>query len=67
MQPFLTHLTGHFKKDSATVHTARHSMQTLHELFDDRVINHGFWPTHSPDGHLILQTLIPVIFSYKDS
>jgi hypothetical protein len=40
LQSFFGHLTdeklcGHFEQDSAPVHIARHSMQTLHEVFDD--------------------------------
>jgi hypothetical protein len=40
---------GHFQQDFATAHTAKHLMQALHEVFDDRVISHGLWPSFSPD------------------
>jgi hypothetical protein len=47
LQPFLTNPTdeekiyGHCQQDSSTAHSARYSMEALHELFDGRVISRG--------------------------
>jgi hypothetical protein len=43
-------LYGRFQQDSATAHTARISMQTLFDVFGDRIISSGiYWPTRSSD------------------
>jgi hypothetical protein len=42
-------LYGWFQQDSATVHTARMSMQALSNVFGDRLISSGIWPAYSPD------------------
>jgi hypothetical protein len=42
-------LYGWFQQDSATVHSARMSMQALSDVFGDRIISSGIWPARSPD------------------
>jgi hypothetical protein len=37
-------LCGWFQQYSATVHTARMSMETLSEFFGNRIIRSGIWP-----------------------
>jgi hypothetical protein len=36
-------------QDGATAHTAIYSINVLNEVFEDRPISHGSWPTRSPD------------------
>jgi hypothetical protein len=40
---------GYFMQDGATTHTATYSINVLNEVFEDRPISHGSWPTRSPD------------------
>ena len=55
LEPFFDQLTeqekqqGRFQQDGATAHTARVSMVAVSEVFGDRVIPRGLWPTRSPD------------------
>jgi hypothetical protein len=54
LEPFFQEITeetryGYFQQDSATVHTARNSMQRLQDVFDDeQIISQGLWPLRSP-------------------
>ena len=40
---------GFFMKDGATAHTAGTSITALCDVYGDRLISSGFWPTRSPD------------------
>ena len=40
---------GYFQQDSATAHTAADSLDAIREVFDDRIISRGLWPSRSPD------------------
>jgi hypothetical protein len=42
-------LYGWFQEDSATVHTARMSMQALSNVFGDRIISSDIWPVCSSE------------------
>ncbi|PNE09437.1 hypothetical protein B7P43_G05558 [Cryptotermes secundus] len=43
-------LYGWSEQDSGTAHNARMSMQSLSDVFGDRIISGGIcWPAHSPD------------------
>jgi hypothetical protein len=50
-------LYGWLQQDSATAQTARIFMQTLFDVFGDRIINRGIWPARSP-GHLVILFLV---------
>lgn len=55
LQPFFDMLTeeereyGYFQQDGATAHTSHLSMETIENVFSDRVISTGLWPARSPD------------------
>ena len=55
LTPFFHELTEEeksyrwFQQDSATAHTAEESMNKIREVFEDRVISAGVWPSRSPD------------------
>ena len=55
LTPFFEELTdidcrnGYFQQDSATAHTAQDSLKLISEIFEDRVISAGLWPSRSPD------------------
>jgi hypothetical protein len=40
---------GWFQQNSASAHTALISMQALSDVFGDRIVCSGIWPTRSPD------------------
>jgi hypothetical protein len=54
LRPFFAELTqeerlyGVFQQDSSTAQTTHVSLETLREVFDDRVISRGLWPPRSP-------------------
>ena len=55
LEPFINQLDdqelrhGFFQQDSATAHTARHTIQYLEQYFPERLISKGLWPSRSPD------------------
>jgi hypothetical protein len=36
-------------QDCATAHTATHSINVLNEVFENRLISRGLWPSRSPN------------------
>jgi hypothetical protein len=40
---------AYFQQDNATAHTSQHSMVVLCEIFGERIISWGLWPSCSPD------------------
>ena len=58
LKPFFEELTYidcqnlNFQQDSATVHAANETLELIREIFEDRVISVGMWPSWSPDFHL---------------
>jgi hypothetical protein len=42
-------LYGWFQQDSGTAHIAHMCIQALSNVFGDRNISSGIWPSHSPD------------------
>jgi hypothetical protein len=40
---------GYFMQDGATAHTATYSINALNEMFENRLISRGLWPSVSPD------------------
>ena len=54
LAPFFEQLTdtecrsGCFQQDSATAHTADQSLDFIAEIFENRIISRGLWPTRSP-------------------
>ena len=55
LKPFFEELTdidcrnGYFKQHSATAYTANETLELIREIFEDRVISVGVWPSRSPD------------------
>jgi hypothetical protein len=55
LRPFFGSITeeeetyGYFMQDGATAHTATYSINVLNEVFENRLISRGLWPSRSPD------------------